>query len=104
MALKLKRILAVVIFNIIAIAIILIGFSFIIRGYFYVAVDTNPTPVSSEYNTNTIRTTYPNYANVAPEKALAIFQGFAEPKTEYLPFVGWRRLPYNNLAVNIEAE
>ena len=64
MALKLKRILAIVIFNTIAIAIILIGFSFIIRGYFYVAVDTNPTPVSSEYNTNTIRATYPKYVGI----------------------------------------
>lgn len=59
---------------------------------------------TGDYNSNTIRATYPNYEKENIKFSVKIFEDFAAPKTSYRSFVGYRRNEYNGEAVTIDPD
>ncbi len=57
-----------------------------------------------DFNTNTIRATYPNYNEYERKDAINIFTDFAAPRTLYSPFIEWRRDAYTGHSANIEEQ
>ncbi len=58
----------------------------------------------SNYDTNTIRATYPNYSKYSHDEAMCIFENYRAPKTSYQPFIEWRRNEHKSSCVNIEPQ
>lgn len=67
--------------------------------------EINNRPVENDvgnYNSNTIRATYPNYEKEEIKYAVAIFEDYAAPKTSYRSFTAYRRNTYKGEAVTID--
>ncbi len=73
---------------------------------FFFLIDDKVTSIQGKvkFNANTIRSTYPNYADLSPEVALKIFTGYAAPKSSYKPFTAYRRNEYASEYVNIDSD
>ncbi|WP_373073604.1 hypothetical protein [Sulfurimonas sp.] len=72
--------------------------------FYYLNKNSMKNKSNRMYTVNTIRATYPNYNDFNKSTALDIFNEYANVKTEYKPYIGYRRKTYNGNAVNIEEE
>ena len=62
------------------------------------------TGADGSYDSNLVRATYPNYHSEDFDHALAIFEGYKAPSTEYRSFIGYRRKEFSGDAVTINTE
>lgn len=85
--------------------LIIISLSFVLYSLIcaglYIYVNVLKRNVDVSYDTNLVRSTYPNYADDAHDVALSIFEDYAAPKTSYRSFIGYRRQKYKGQAVTI---
>ena len=86
--------------NLVACLVVLFAFSFLLRSI--QSDETSSQRWADGVDPSTIRATFPNYQDMDPELARAIFQTPPGKPTEYEPFTGWRRTPFDNGAITIE--
>lgn len=102
-----KKLIKIVLINSIILSIIFVIFSIIIHNTLIYLSKSNLNyndKNSSNYNSNTIRATYPNYKNYSIKDALEIFNGYSNPETTYYPFIGWKRNNFKSSLVNVVGE
>lgn len=74
----------------------------IVCGFFFFSIPRGEIKEETgEYDSNTIRSTYPNYDEFSPDSALSIFREYAAAKSSYLPFTGYRRAEFSGAFVNV---
>lgn len=105
LSIKLKSILKIILVNVLVLFVLVVIGSLALRSYFY-WVDYNDTEKLDlsikDFNTNTIRATYPVYDDMDLESAIKVFKDYAGPISTYYPFLGWRRNSYVGETVNID--
>ena len=70
----------------------------------FINIDKGFSKKNSPLDTNTVRSTYPNYRDYDKETALSIFEEYAAPTSSYHSFIAYRRDGFNGKVVNVDAE